>query len=95
MAKAKASAPKRSMTKSQLLNAISDQTDLTRKDVGAVLDALETQISKSLGRRGPGMFTLPGLVKIEKKAARPGEDREEAGPGPQGPQERPQPVQAG
>ena len=67
MAKAKASAPKRSMTKSQLLNAISDQTDLTRKDVGAVLDALETQISKSLGRRGPGMFTLPGLVKIEKK----------------------------
>lgn len=64
MAKA---AVKKSLTKSELLNAISGETELTRKDVNAVLDSLTTQISKSLGRRGPGMFTLPGLVKIEKK----------------------------
>ena len=37
------------------------------RDVKAVLDSLNHQISRSLGRRGPGMFTLPGLVKIEKK----------------------------
>jgi len=53
------------MTKSELLNAISDQTDLPRKQVNEVLDSLSTQISKSLNKRG--MFTLPGLVKIEKK----------------------------
>jgi len=63
MAKAAAKKP---MTKSELLNAIAGDTDLTRRQVGAVLDSLSAQIAKSL-RRGPGMFTLPGLVKIEKK----------------------------
>ncbi|MEE8411815.1 MAG: HU family DNA-binding protein [Acidobacteriota bacterium] len=60
-------AVKRGMTKSELLNAISEETDLKRREVSDVLDALSTQISKSLGRRGPGSFTLPGLVKITKK----------------------------
>ena len=64
---AKATAPKKSMTKSEILNAISSETELSRKQVGSVLEALSTQISKSLGRRGPGVFTIPGLVKIEKK----------------------------
>ncbi len=69
MAKRKAagSAAKKPMTKSELLNAISDQTDLKRREVSDVLDSLSTQISRSLGRRGAGSFTLPGLIKIEKK----------------------------
>ncbi len=49
------------------MNAISDETNLNRREVSAVLDALSAQISTSLGRRGAGAFTLPGLVKIEKK----------------------------
>jgi len=64
---AKAITPKKSMTKSEILNAISNETELPRKQVSAVLDSLNGQISKSLGRRGPGVFTLPGLIKIEKK----------------------------
>jgi nucleoid DNA-binding protein len=64
---AKATTPKKSMTKSEILNAISNETDLPRKQVNAVLESLNGQISKSLGRRGPGVFTLPGLIKIEKK----------------------------
>ena len=69
----KQAAAKKPMTKTELLNAISDETDLNRREVSAVLDALSAQISKSLGRRGAGTFTLPGLVKIEKKSvpARP------------------------
>ncbi len=63
----KTAATKKPMTKSELLNAISDETNLNRREVSAVLDALSAQISKSLGRRGAGAFTLPGLVKIEKK----------------------------
>lgn len=55
------------MTKSELLTAIATDTELTRKDVSAVLESLSTYIGKSLGRRGPGSFTIPGLVKIEKK----------------------------
>ena len=64
---AKAITPKKSMTKSEILNAISNETELPRKQVSAVLESLNGQISKSLGRRGPGVFTLPGLIKIEKK----------------------------
>ena len=67
MAKKQATAAKKPTTKSELLNAISTETDLNRRQVGSVLDALNAQISKSLGRRGAGAFTLPGLVKIEKK----------------------------
>ena len=63
----KTAATKKPMTKSELLNAISDETNLNRREVSAVLDALSAQISKSLGRTGTGAFTLPGLVKIEKK----------------------------
>ena len=63
----KNTAPKKPLTKSALLNAISDETNLNRREVAAVLDALSTQISKSLGRRGAGSFVLPGLIKIEKK----------------------------
>ena len=51
----------------QSISRISILTGLSRKEVSGVLDALNTQIKKSLGRRGPGMFTLPGLVKIEKR----------------------------
>jgi len=64
---AKIVAKKKAMTKSELVGAISTETDLTRKEVNAVLESLSGQISKSLGRRGAGSFTLPGLVKFEKK----------------------------
>ena len=68
MAKAKAAAkPKKPMTKSELLNAISAETELTRKEVSAVLESLSQQIGKSMGRRGTGVFTIPGFVKIEKR----------------------------
>jgi nucleoid DNA-binding protein len=64
MAKA---APKKPMTKSELVGAIANDTDLSKKEVNAVLESLGGQIAKSLKRRGPGSFTLPGLLKIEKK----------------------------
>jgi nucleoid DNA-binding protein len=64
MAKAEASKP---LTKSEILNAIAAETELTRKQVNAVFEALAGQIKKSLGNRGPGVFAIPGLVKIEKK----------------------------
>ena len=60
-------ASKKPMTKSQLLNAIAEDTELTRRDISGVFDSMNTHISKSLGRRGAGSFTLPGLVKIEKR----------------------------
>ena len=63
----KQAAAKKPMTKTELLNAISEDTNLNRREVSGVLEALSAQIAKSLGRRGAGVFTLPGLIKIEKK----------------------------
>jgi nucleoid DNA-binding protein len=58
---------KKPLTKTEILNAIAQETELSRKQVSAVLEALAGQIKKSLGNRGPGVFAIPGLVKIEKK----------------------------
>ncbi len=59
-------APK-ALTKTEILNNIADDAGLSKKEVAAVFDALSDQIKKSLARRGPGAFTIPGLLKIEKK----------------------------
>lgn len=64
MAKA---AAKKSPSKSEIVNSIAETTQLSKKEVGAVLDALAEQIKQSLSSKGPGVFAIPGLVKIEKK----------------------------
>ena len=53
--------------KTQILTSLADATGLTKKDVAAVFDSLAGEIKKNLASRGPGSFTIPGLVKIEKK----------------------------
>ncbi len=58
---------KKAPTKTEVTQNIAAATDLNKKQVAAVLEALTKEIAKSLGNRGPGVFTLPGLLKIEKK----------------------------
>jgi len=55
----KSSAP----TKSDILAAISKDTGLSKKQVGAVFDSLGTVIKKSL--KAHGLSTLPGLAKMK------------------------------
>lgn len=57
----------RSRTKSEVMGAIADETGLTKKEVGSVFEAMAGLIKKDLGRRGPGTFTVPGLMKIRLK----------------------------
>ena len=64
MAKKKAAAPKKALTKSQILTALAEGTELSKKDVVACFDCMAQLIGKQLGRRGPGTFTIPGLAKI-------------------------------
>lgn len=52
-------------TKSEIIGNISSATELSKKQVSAVLEALAGEIKKGL--KGPGVFAIPGLVKIEKK----------------------------
>jgi nucleoid DNA-binding protein len=50
-------------TKSEILNQIAKDTELSRKQVSAVFDSLHTAVKKSL--RSNGLFTLPGLLKLK------------------------------
>ena len=51
------------LSKSEILNSLAEATDQSRKEVGAVLDALEGLIEENL-TKGSGIFNLPGLMKI-------------------------------
>jgi len=52
-------------TKSEVFGGIAEATELTRKQIGSIFDELGTMIKKDLGKRGPGIFTVPGLMKIK------------------------------
>jgi hypothetical protein len=58
---------KKAPSKTEILGNIATATDLPKKKVAEVLEALTGEIKKSLSNRGPGIFALHGLVKIEKK----------------------------
>ncbi len=53
------------LSKSEILNALAESTGLARKEVASVLEALSGLISKNIGKKGPGVFTVPGLLKIQ------------------------------
>ena len=63
--KAAATAVKKPPTKSEILNHIAGETELSRKEVTAVLVSLTGLIEKNIKPRGPGFFNLPGLLKIK------------------------------
>ena len=52
------------LTKSEILAGLAETTGLSRKDVASVFDALSELIKKNVGKKGPGMFVVPGLMKI-------------------------------
>jgi nucleoid DNA-binding protein len=51
-------------TKSEILASIAQTTELSRKQVASVFDALSGMIKAAVGKKGPGVFALPGLMKI-------------------------------
>ena len=53
-------------TKSTIYQTLAEKTSLTRKQIGDVFTALEDYIKTELGKKGPGIFTVPGLLKIKK-----------------------------
>ncbi len=56
--------PTKAPTKSEIFASIVASTQLTRKQVASVLNALTELIAKNVGKKGPGMFVMPGLLKI-------------------------------
>ena len=63
----KNAAAKRPTTKSETLSYIAEKTGLTKKDVGAVFDAMGILMRRDLRAANLGAFTVPGLMKIKVK----------------------------
>ena len=61
----KVTASKKPMTKSEILTALAETNGFTKKEIAGLFDELASLIGKNLGKRGPGVFTIPGLSKIK------------------------------
>ena len=61
--KTRVKAPK-PMSKSEIGHALSESTGLTKVQITSVFSALAELVDKQLNS-GPGIFTLPGLLKIK------------------------------
>ena len=61
------------LTKSGILNELSNNTGWARKQVAGMLDEIESLIGRHIKPGGIGEFTLPGLLKVRavKRPATP------------------------
>ena len=64
MANNKPPAAGKPRSKTELFQELATTTGLNRKQVAAVFEQLTELIKKDLGKKGPGVFTIPGLLKI-------------------------------
>jgi nucleoid DNA-binding protein len=76
MAENKANGPK-AATKSEIYQTLATTVGLSRKQVAGVFDEMNKLIKRDLGKKGPGVFTIPGLLKLKRvhkpaTKARPG-----------------------
>jgi nucleoid DNA-binding protein len=64
MAENKATKAGKPLTKSQVYQELADSTELTRKQIAEVFNGLTRLIKRELGKKGPGVFAIPGLLKL-------------------------------
>jgi nucleoid DNA-binding protein len=55
----------KSLNKSQINATLAESTGLSKSQVASVMDALDGLIKSELGKKGPGVFSLPGLLKVQ------------------------------
>jgi len=77
----KAPAIQKKFTKTEILNEIATNTNLSKKEVSSVLDELNVVIERHIKKRAVGEFTLPGLLKI-KSVVRPARPARKGVPNP-------------
>jgi nucleoid DNA-binding protein len=53
------------LNKSQLAAALSEKSGLSKTQVNSVLVALDEVIKQQLGKKGPGVFQIPGVIKLQ------------------------------
>jgi len=57
--------PKKPMTKTEIMASLAEAADLTKQQVTKLLDELSNLIEKNLKDDGPGVFNIPGMMKIK------------------------------
>lgn len=63
----KITAVKKPMTKTEIINDLTQNTKLSKKQISSVFDELTILIERHIKKRAPGKFIFPGLMKIEVK----------------------------
>lgn len=63
--KATARVEKKPTTKAETFTYIAEKTGLTKRDVSAVFDAMSGLVRRDIRRTGPGVYTVPGLMKVK------------------------------
>jgi nucleoid DNA-binding protein len=69
---------KKSITKAEIYNSLAEETGTSKADVKKFFAALESLVVEQLGKKGPGVITIPGLIKltaVKKAATKGGEQR--------------------
>ena len=51
-------------TKGEIIRVLSESTGLSKKEVDTVFASLGQLIDLDIGKKGPGTFSVPGLMKI-------------------------------
>jgi nucleoid DNA-binding protein len=62
---AKKAATIKAATKGEIFTKLATSTGLTKKQVSTVFDELTKLIGNELGKKGPGLFQMPGLLKLK------------------------------
>src|SRR5689334_11942169 len=60
-----AAAGGKKLTKSQVIGALSEKTGVAKKDVSSIFGGLSELIKRELGKKGPGEFVIPDLLKLK------------------------------
>lgn len=63
--KSSAAAGTKPRSKGQVFGEIAESTGLTRRQVAGVFESMSSILKKDLSKRGPGIFTVPGLMKVK------------------------------
>ena len=62
-------------TKTEVYAALADKTGLTKKQIASVMDSLTDFIKAQMSKKGPGLFVLPGLLKVKRHKKPPQAER--------------------
>jgi nucleoid DNA-binding protein len=60
-----AKAAAKAITKAEIYTHLSEKSGLTKKQVASIFEALGGAVGSALGKKGSGLFVIPGMVKLK------------------------------